>query len=128
MAAQFEIRSPKRGSFTWVLTSQGRVLAMGESYTRKASCQKAIESFRKGAPSAKVADLTLAPPATAPGKAARTAGRTVAKAVITGGRAVEKAEKTTAKAAAKTAKGARKAATKAEKRAARATKPGTKKR
>ena len=128
MAAQFEIRSPKPGSYTWVLTSQGRVLALGETYTRKASCQKAIESFRKGAVSAKVADLTLAPPATAPGKAARAVGRVAAKAVIKSGRAVEKAEKTTAKAAAKTARGAKKVATKAEKSAARATNSGARKR
>ena len=107
MAAQFEIRSPRRGSYNWVLTSQGRVLAMGESYTRKASCQKAIESFRKGAATGKVADLTLPPPATGPAKAARAVGRVLGEAVVKSGRAVEKAEKKTAKAAAQTAKRAR---------------------
>ena len=108
MAATFEIRSPKPGSYNWVLTSQGRVLAIGESYTRKASCQKAIESFRTGAATAKVADLTAPAPATAPGKAARAVGRVLGQAVIKGGRAVETAEKRTAKAAAKTAKRAKK--------------------
>jgi hypothetical protein len=44
----------------------------------------AIESFRKAAPTADVHDLTagtvtLAPPATVPGKAARVTGRVVGK-------------------------------------------------
>jgi uncharacterized protein YegP (UPF0339 family) len=74
MAAKFEIQSPKAGEFRWVLTSQGRTLAISESYTRKISCEKAIESFRKGAVTAPVADLTLAP-AKAPAAAKATAKR-----------------------------------------------------
>jgi len=49
MAAKFEIKSSKAGEFNWVLTSQGRTLATGESYTRKASAEKAIDSLRKAA-------------------------------------------------------------------------------
>jgi uncharacterized protein YegP (UPF0339 family) len=88
MAAKFEILQPKPGEFRWVLTSQGRVLARSDSYTRKASCVNAMESFRKAAPTAVVDDRTVAPakggatrgdkPATA--KAARTAGRVLGKA------------------------------------------------
>ncbi len=70
MAAKFEIRSPKAGEFRWVLVSQGRTLATGESYSRKVSAEKAIESLRKAAATAIVADLTLAPAKTATGKAA----------------------------------------------------------
>ena len=73
MAAKFEIRSPKAGEFNWVLVSQGRTLASGESYTRRVSAEKAIESLRKAAATATVADLTLAVPnvAKAPAKEAK---------------------------------------------------------
>ena len=117
MAAKFEIRSTKPGEFNWVLTSQGRILAMGESYTRKASAEKAIDSLRKAAGTAVVADLTLAPakaaPAkTAPAKAARATGRAVGKAVVK----VEKAASKAAQAATKVTKAAKPAkATKATK-------------
>jgi len=96
MAAKFEILQPKPGEFRWVLTSQGRVLARSHTYPRKASCLSAMESFRKAAPSATVADQTVAVPAKGPvgrgaggrraaakpaaAKAARTAGRMVGKA------------------------------------------------
>src|SRR5687767_15061978 len=45
MAAKFEIRSPKAGQFRWVLTSQGRTLATGETYSRRVSAEKAIDSL-----------------------------------------------------------------------------------
>lgn len=83
MAAKFEIVQPKAGEFRWVLTSQGRVLAKSDAYTRKVSCQNAMESFRKAAPTATVVDLTARPaaaPKTVPGKVARTTGRVVGKA------------------------------------------------
>ena len=104
MAAKFEIRSSGTGEYNWVLTSQGRTLATGESYTRKASAEKAIDSLRKAAGSATVADLTLAPAKTAPGKAARATGRAVGKAVAKAGAAVEKVEKAAAKATGKATK------------------------
>lgn len=65
MAAKFEISSPKPGQFSWVLKSQGRTLATGESYARRVSAEKAIESLRKAVATATVADLTLKPAKTA---------------------------------------------------------------
>ena len=58
MAAKFEVIQPKPGEFQWVLTSQGRVLARSEAYSRRASCVKAMESFRKVAPAATITDTT----------------------------------------------------------------------
>ena len=88
MAAKFEITQPKPGEFRWVLTSQGRVLAKSDPYTRKVSCVNAMESFRKAAPSAEILDTTARPakaaaPKTVPGKVARTTGRVVGKAAAT---------------------------------------------
>jgi uncharacterized protein len=85
MAAKFEIEQPKAGEFRWVLTSQGRVLARSETYTRKVSCVNAMESFRKAAPGAEIVDHTARPvkaaaPTSVPGKVARTTGRVVGKA------------------------------------------------
>ena len=103
MAAKFEIRSPKAGQFRWVLVSQGRTLATGETYSRRALAQKSIDSFRMAATAAPVDDLTQA---TAAGKVARVAGRVAAKAVVKGVRAVEKVTAKAAKSAppARTAK------------------------
>lgn len=98
-----------------MLTSQERTLATSESYTRKVSCVNAIESFRKGAATAGVADMTLAPPRTAPGKVARVAGRAAGKSVVKSGRAVEKAEKAAAKTPAAAKSTAKRAARKVEK-------------
>jgi uncharacterized protein YegP (UPF0339 family) len=85
MPAKFTILQPKPGEFRWVLTDQGRVLASSESYTRKASCLKAMQSFRTAVPTADIVDVTtrevkFAPPATVPGRAARSSGRVVGKA------------------------------------------------
>jgi uncharacterized protein YegP (UPF0339 family) len=85
MAANFTILQPKPGEFRWVLTDQGRVLARSESYTRKASCLKALQSFRTAVPTADIVDaatkdVKFAPPATVPGKAARKTGQVVGKA------------------------------------------------
>jgi uncharacterized protein YegP (UPF0339 family) len=84
MAAKFEIVQPKAGEFRWGLTSQGRVLAKSDAYTRKVSCVNAMESFRKAAPTATVVDHTAQPakaaPTSVPGKVARKTGRVVGKA------------------------------------------------
>jgi uncharacterized protein YegP (UPF0339 family) len=90
MAAKFEIASAKAGQFTWALKSQGRTLATGESYSRKVSAEKAIDSLRKAAAAASVADLTVKPkaapskrtakPAKAAAKAAKTARKSATKA------------------------------------------------
>jgi len=88
MAAKFEILQPKPGEFRWVLTSQGRVLARSDAYTRKASCLNAMESFRKAAPTAVVDDQTVA---TAPKRAAAKDKPATAKAARATGRVVGKA-------------------------------------
>ena len=94
MAAKFEIRSPKAGKYVWVLTSQGRTLAISEEYSRRSLAEKAIVPFRMAAVSAPVIDTTVPAARTAPAKVARATGRALARAVIKGGRAIEKAEKT----------------------------------
>jgi len=100
MAAKFEV-SQSGGGFRWVLKSQGRTLATGESYSRRALAEKAIESLRKAAAGATVVDLTVKPakaaPAKAAGKATRTARKTAARAAKTTKKAA--ATKRTAKAA-----------------------------
>ncbi len=58
MAAKFEIRSPKAGQFRWVLTSQGRTLATGETYSRRVWAEKAIDSLHKAAATATIDDTT----------------------------------------------------------------------
>ncbi|HEV7685944.1 MAG TPA: DUF1508 domain-containing protein [Acidimicrobiia bacterium] len=89
MAAKFEILSPKTGQYRWVLSNQGRVLAESDSYTRKASCMNALESFRKAAPIAAVVDTTTATvvksprPRSVPGRAARVTGRALGKVAAT---------------------------------------------
>jgi uncharacterized protein YegP (UPF0339 family) len=116
MAAKFEILQPKPGEFRWVLTSQGRVLARSEAYTRKVSCLKAVESFRTAAPTAAVADTTstrpvkLAPPRTAPGKAARVTGRAIGKAAAKA-KPIAKAAKVVAEAPVKAVSAAKRVVT-----------------
>jgi uncharacterized protein YegP (UPF0339 family) len=102
--AKFEIRSTKPGRYTWVLTSQGRTLAIGEEYSRRNLAEKAIVPFRMAAVAAPVIDTTVAAADTLSGKAARATGRALAKAVVKGGRAVEKVEKTAAKTAKRAAR------------------------
>ena len=92
MAAKFEISSAKAGQFNWVLKSQGRTLATGESYGRKASAEKAIGSLRAAVAGATVSDLTVKPAKPAPARA--TAKRTAKPA-----KPVAKPAKTTRKAA-----------------------------
>jgi DNA-binding protein HU-beta len=101
MAAKFEVRSPKAGEFRWVLVSQGRTLATSESYSRKVSAEKAIESLRKAAGTATVADLTLAAAKTTAKRAAEKVEKAAAKtpAKTTAKRAAKKVEKVTTKAA-----------------------------
>jgi len=76
--AKFEIRSPKDGEYNWVLTSQGRTLATGAAYARRASAEKAIESLRKAVATATVDDKTVKP-AKAPAKAAKAPAKAPAK-------------------------------------------------
>ena len=104
MAAKFEILQPKPGEFRWVLMSQGRVLARSDTYTRKASCVNAMESFRKSAPTATVDDTTAprrtgraaAKSTPVPAKAARAAGRVVGLAAAKAKQLVETVEESVA--------------------------------
>jgi uncharacterized protein YegP (UPF0339 family) len=78
MAAKFEISSAGAGRFNWALKSQGRTLATGESYPRRAAAEKAIESLRRAVGGATVSDLTVKPTparakATNPAEATRAA-------------------------------------------------------
>ena len=104
MAAKFEIRSPKAGEYRWVLVSQGRTLATGAPYARRALAAKSIDSFRLAATAAPVVDTTVPAAKPTTSKAARAVGRVLAKAVVTGGRAVETAEQAAAKTAKRAAK------------------------
>lgn len=92
--ATFEIRSPKAGKYVWVLTSQGRILATSEEYSRRSLAEKAIVPFRMAAVNAPVIDTTEPAADGAAAKVARATGRVLAKAVVRSGRAIEKAEKT----------------------------------
>jgi uncharacterized protein YegP (UPF0339 family) len=108
MAAKFEVRQATAGQWTWVAKSQGRTLAMGETYSTRAAAEKAVESLRKAAPTAAIVDLTLRPAKTPAGKAARVTGRALGRAVVKSGQAVEKVEKAVSRAAKKAAPAARK--------------------
>lgn len=112
MAAKFEIRPTGTGQFTWVLVSQGRTLATGEPYARRAMAEKAVASLRSAVGGATVADLT-AKPKPAAAKATRTAKP--AKAATRAAKATKKAT-----GAAKPARVAKKAAA-PRKRAPRAS-------
>ncbi len=122
MTAKFEVRSAN-GKWTWVVTSQGRTLAIGETYATRAAAANAIASLRMAAPTAPIIDLTLRPAKTPAGKAARATGRALGRAVVKSGRAVEKVEATAAQAAKKTARATKKTVAKAK--ATTANKAGT---
>ena len=107
MAAKFEIRSPERGRYQWVLVSQGRTLATSAAYSRRAAAEKAIDSFRMAAIGAPVIDTTVPAAKTTTGRAARATGRTLAKAVFKGARAVEQVEQAAARATGRAPKGAK---------------------
>ena len=93
MAATFEIRSPKAGKYVWVLTSQGRILAISEEYSRRSLAEEAIVLFQMAAVTAPVVDTTEPAATTASTKLARATGRALAKAVVKSGRAIETVEK-----------------------------------
>ena len=57
--AKFEIFKDAKEEFRWRLRAgNNEVIATGEGYTTKASCEKGIESVRKNAPEAEVVDQT----------------------------------------------------------------------
>ena len=59
MAGTFEVYKDKAGKFRFRLkASNGQVIATGEAYESKASALKGVESVRKNAAEAKLADQT----------------------------------------------------------------------
>lgn len=58
MAGKFEIYQDKKGEFRFRLkASNGQVIATGQGYKSKTSCLNGIESVRKHAPDAEVAEV-----------------------------------------------------------------------
>ncbi|MFI6323478.1 YegP family protein [Nonomuraea sp. NPDC050556] len=61
MAGKFVITKDRRGEFRFKLVAtNGQTIAVSEGYTTKAACMNGIESVRKNAGDATVADETLA--------------------------------------------------------------------
>lgn len=61
MAGKFVITKDRRGEFRFKLVAtNGQTIAVSEGYTTKAACVNGIESVRKNAGDAAVADETLA--------------------------------------------------------------------
>jgi len=59
MAGKFEVRKRKDGQFYFNLKAgNGEIICTSEAYRQKASAMKGIESVRRNAPEAKVADVT----------------------------------------------------------------------
>lgn len=59
MAGKFEIYQDKAGGYRFRLkAANGEIIATGESYKSKASCENGIDSIRRNAPDAKIVDLT----------------------------------------------------------------------
>ena len=59
MAGKFELYKDKSGEFRFRLKAgNGEIIATGESYPAKASALKGIESVKRNAADAEIADLT----------------------------------------------------------------------
>ena len=59
MPAKFEIYQDKSGEYRFRLkAANGEVIAQGEGYKSKSSCEKGIESVKTNAPKAPIEDLT----------------------------------------------------------------------
>ena len=59
MPAKFEIYKDRKGEFRFRLrASNGEVIAVGEGYKSKQGCKNGINSIKRNAPKAEVADLT----------------------------------------------------------------------
>lgn len=84
MAAKFEIQSSQTGQYRWVLVSQGRTLAIGPTYARRAMVEKSIDSFRTAAIAAPVDDQAPTRGKTVAATTGRVAGRAVGEALATG--------------------------------------------
>jgi len=59
MAGKFEVYTDKSGEYRFRLKAgNGEIIAVGESYRKKAGCINGIESIKKNAPDAEIVDLT----------------------------------------------------------------------
>jgi len=60
MPAKFEIYKDASGQFRFRLrAANNEIIATGEAYTTKASCENGVASVKKNAPEAEVKDLTV---------------------------------------------------------------------
>lgn len=58
MAGKFEVYEDKGGKYRFRLKAgNGQVIASGQGYATKESCLNGIESVRKNAPEASIADI-----------------------------------------------------------------------
>ena len=58
MAGKFEVYQDKAGKYRFRLkSSNGQVIATGESYESKAACLKGVASVQKNAPDAAVVEI-----------------------------------------------------------------------
>jgi uncharacterized protein YegP (UPF0339 family) len=65
MAGKFVVKKGTTGKFRFdFLSTNGKVIAKTEAYETKRACMAAIESVRKNAPSATIADQTASSRAT----------------------------------------------------------------
>jgi uncharacterized protein YegP (UPF0339 family) len=59
MAGKFVVKKGTTGKFRFdLLSTNGKVIAKSETYETKRACKATIESVRKNAPSATIADQT----------------------------------------------------------------------
>jgi len=59
MAGKFEIYQDKSGGYRFRLKAEnGEIIAVGESYKSKSSCENGIDSVKRNARDAKIEDLT----------------------------------------------------------------------
>jgi uncharacterized protein YegP (UPF0339 family) len=59
MAGKFVVKKGTTGKFRFdLLSTNGKVIAKSQAYETKRACMAAIESVRKNAPSATIADQT----------------------------------------------------------------------
>jgi uncharacterized protein YegP (UPF0339 family) len=83
MAAKFVVYQDKAKKFRFrLLATNGEIIATGEAYESKASCQKGIDSIKKNAATAVIVDETVKkePAKTAAAKATTAAKKPAAKA------------------------------------------------
>jgi uncharacterized protein YegP (UPF0339 family) len=82
MAAKFVVYHDKAKKFRFrLLAANGEIIATGEAYESKASCQKGIDSIKKNAATAEVVDETVKKePAAKPAAKATAAKKPAAKA------------------------------------------------